>query len=160
MRKDWPVKGHENTQTVPSSGARIFRIRLAAHPLCPDLCLGLLPTTFYEESIRQKRLPHPHFHPAFRLLWVLLSSVWTGWECLIHRSGNVGQQSLPSYLGFASSLQPGESEIVGAVEDWRRQFESHRCSRKLRYFNLFEFFDHKTVTPEQRTAQHTLPACR
>ena|SRR5580765_205850 len=27
---------------------------------------------FYEESIRQKRLPHPRFHPAFRLLWVLL----------------------------------------------------------------------------------------
>ena len=33
--------------------------------------------TFYEESIRQKRLPRPRFHPAFRLLWVLLSSVWT-----------------------------------------------------------------------------------
>ena len=36
--------------------------------------------TFYEESIRQKRLPHPRFHPAFRLLWVLLSKVWTGWK--------------------------------------------------------------------------------
>jgi hypothetical protein len=36
--------------------------------------------TFYEESIRQKRLPHPRFHPAFRLLWVLLSSVWSGWK--------------------------------------------------------------------------------
>jgi len=32
--------------------------------------------TFYKESIRQ-RLPRPRFHPAFRLLWVLLSRVWT-----------------------------------------------------------------------------------
>jgi hypothetical protein len=30
--------------------------------------------TFYEESIRQKRQPRPRFNPAFRLLWVLLSS--------------------------------------------------------------------------------------
>ena len=36
--------------------------------------------TFYEESIRQKRQPRPRFNPAFRLLWVLLSSVWTGWK--------------------------------------------------------------------------------
>jgi hypothetical protein len=36
--------------------------------------------TFYEESIREKRQPRPRFHPAFRLLWVLLSSVWTGWK--------------------------------------------------------------------------------
>jgi hypothetical protein len=33
--------------------------------------------TFYEESIRQKRQPRPRFNPAFRLLRVLLSSVWT-----------------------------------------------------------------------------------
>ena len=36
--------------------------------------------TFYEESIRQKRQPRPRFNPAFRLLWVLLSRVWTGWK--------------------------------------------------------------------------------
>ena len=36
--------------------------------------------TFYKESIRQKRQPHPRFHSAFRLLWVLLSRVWTGWK--------------------------------------------------------------------------------
>jgi len=30
--------------------------------------------TFYRESIRQQRQPRPRFHPAFRLLWVLLSS--------------------------------------------------------------------------------------
>jgi hypothetical protein len=36
--------------------------------------------TFYEESIRQKRQPRPRFNPAFRLLWVLLSSVWSGWK--------------------------------------------------------------------------------
>ena len=30
--------------------------------------------TFYKESIRQKRQPRPRFNPAFRLLWVLLSS--------------------------------------------------------------------------------------
>src|SRR5215469_16276575 len=35
--------------------------------------------TFYKESIRQQRQPPPRFHPAFRLLWVLLSRVWTGW---------------------------------------------------------------------------------
>ena len=34
--------------------------------------------TFYEESIRQKRQPRPRFNPAFRLLWVLLSRVWSG----------------------------------------------------------------------------------
>jgi hypothetical protein len=31
--------------------------------------------TFFKESIRQKRQPRPRFHSAFRLLWVLLSSV-------------------------------------------------------------------------------------
>src|SRR6516165_10211924 len=36
--------------------------------------------TFYKESIRQKRQPRPRFHPAFRLLWVLMSRVWTGWK--------------------------------------------------------------------------------
>src|SRR6516165_1801572 len=36
--------------------------------------------TFYKESIRQKRQPHPRFHPAFRLLWVLPSRVWSGWK--------------------------------------------------------------------------------
>ena len=36
--------------------------------------------TFYVESIRQKRQPRPCFNPAFRLLWVLLSSVWSGWK--------------------------------------------------------------------------------
>ena len=35
---------------------------------------------FYEESIRQKRQPGPRFHSAFRLLWVLLSRVWSGWK--------------------------------------------------------------------------------
>ena len=36
--------------------------------------------TFYKESIRQKKQPRPRFHPAFRLLWVLLSGVWGGWK--------------------------------------------------------------------------------
>src|SRR5262252_848005 len=36
--------------------------------------------TFYKESVRQQRQPRPRFHPAFRLLWVLLSRVWTGWK--------------------------------------------------------------------------------
>jgi hypothetical protein len=36
--------------------------------------------TFYKESIRQKRQPRPRFNPAFRLLWVLLSKVWSGWK--------------------------------------------------------------------------------
>ena len=36
--------------------------------------------TFYQESIRQKRQPRPRFNPAFRLLWVLLSRVWSGWK--------------------------------------------------------------------------------
>src|SRR6516165_10348656 len=36
--------------------------------------------TFYKESIRQKRQPRPRFNPAFRLLWVLLSRVWSGWK--------------------------------------------------------------------------------
>ena len=35
--------------------------------------------TFYEANIRQKRQLRPRFHPAFRLLWVLLSS--TGRRC-------------------------------------------------------------------------------
>ena len=34
----------------------------------------------HEESIRKKRLPRPRFNPAFRLLWVLLSRVWSGWK--------------------------------------------------------------------------------
>ena len=36
--------------------------------------------SFYQESIRQKTQPRPRFSPAFRLLWVLLSRVWTGWK--------------------------------------------------------------------------------
>jgi putative transposase len=36
--------------------------------------------TFYKESIGQKRQPRPRFNPAFRLLWVLLSRVWSGWK--------------------------------------------------------------------------------
>ena len=34
----------------------------------------------HKESIRQKSQPRPRFHPAFRLLWVLLSRVWSGWK--------------------------------------------------------------------------------
>jgi len=36
--------------------------------------------TFYKESIRQQRQPRPRFHPAFRLLWLLLGRVWSGWK--------------------------------------------------------------------------------
>jgi putative transposase len=36
--------------------------------------------TFYKESIRQKKQPRPRFTPAFRLLGVLLSTVWSGWK--------------------------------------------------------------------------------
>jgi transposase InsO family protein len=36
--------------------------------------------TFYKENIRQKKQPQPRFTPAFRLLWVFLSSVWSGWR--------------------------------------------------------------------------------
>jgi hypothetical protein len=36
--------------------------------------------TFYKESIRQKKQPRPRFAPAFRLLWVWLSTVWSGWK--------------------------------------------------------------------------------
>jgi hypothetical protein len=36
--------------------------------------------SFYKDSIRQKKQPRPRFHPAFRLLWVVLSRVWSGWE--------------------------------------------------------------------------------
>ena len=39
--------------------------------------------TFYKESIRQKRQPRPRFHPAFRLLWVLLSKVWGRWKFVV-----------------------------------------------------------------------------
>src|SRR5215472_1984508 len=39
------ILGHENMETLFSVGARIPRIRLAGHPLCPHLCLGLLPAT-------------------------------------------------------------------------------------------------------------------
>jgi hypothetical protein len=34
----------------------------------------------YPESIRQKRQSRPRFNPAFRLWWVLLPRVWSGWE--------------------------------------------------------------------------------
>ncbi len=36
--------------------------------------------SFYKESIRQKKQPRPHFIPAFRLVWVWLSTVWSGWK--------------------------------------------------------------------------------
>ncbi len=39
--------------------------------------------TFYEENIRQKRQPRPRFHPAFRLLWVLLSSTGRRWAAVM-----------------------------------------------------------------------------
>jgi hypothetical protein len=36
--------------------------------------------TFYKVSIRQKKQTRPRFTPALRLLWVLLSPVWSGWK--------------------------------------------------------------------------------
>jgi hypothetical protein len=39
--------------------------------------------TFYEESIRQKRQRRPRFNPAFRLLWVLLSSTGRRWAAVM-----------------------------------------------------------------------------
>jgi len=39
--------------------------------------------SFYKESIRQKKQPRPHFTPAFRILWVLLSAIWSGWESAV-----------------------------------------------------------------------------
>ena len=38
--------------------------------------------TFYKESIRQKKRMRPRFTPAFRLLWALLSAVWSGWKAV------------------------------------------------------------------------------
>jgi hypothetical protein len=63
--------------------------------------------TFYKESIRQNRQPRPRCNPAFRLLWVLLSKVWSGWKSAaelmtawviqqLREAMPVGQQ--PSYL--------------------------------------------------------------
>ena len=54
--------------------------------------------TFYVESIRQKRQPRPRFNPAFRLLWALLSRVWSGWK------------------SAADLMKP---KTVGRVEEWR-----------------------------------------
>jgi transposase InsO family protein len=39
--------------------------------------------SFYRESIRQKKRPRPRFTPAFRILWVLLSAMWSGWESAV-----------------------------------------------------------------------------
>ena len=39
--------------------------------------------TFYEESIRLKRQHRPRFNPAFRLLWVLLSSTGRRWAAVM-----------------------------------------------------------------------------
>jgi hypothetical protein len=36
--------------------------------------------TFFKEGLRQKKQSRLRFTPAFRLLWVLLSAVWSGWE--------------------------------------------------------------------------------
>ncbi len=36
--------------------------------------------TFYRESIRPKKQLRPRFTLAFRLLWVWLSTVWSGWK--------------------------------------------------------------------------------
>jgi hypothetical protein len=36
--------------------------------------------TFYKEGIRQNKQTGPRFSPASRLLWVLLSLVWSGWK--------------------------------------------------------------------------------
>ncbi len=33
-----------------------------------------------KEQIEQKKIPKPKFHPAFRLLWVVISKVLDGWE--------------------------------------------------------------------------------
>ena len=42
LRLSWGMK---TLKLFLLSGARIFRIRSPGHPLCPDLCLGLLPAT-------------------------------------------------------------------------------------------------------------------
>jgi hypothetical protein len=38
--------------------------------------------TFYKESIRHKKQMRPRYTPAFRLLWALLSTVWSGWKAV------------------------------------------------------------------------------
>ena len=35
-----------------------------------------------KEQIEQKKIPKPKFHPAFRLIWVVISKVLDGWEDL------------------------------------------------------------------------------
>ena len=66
--------------------------------------------TFYEESIRQKRQPRPRFHPAFRLLWVLLSSVWTGWKSAAELMKRCSSgMSMPFQNGGAGNLDAKEA---------------------------------------------------
>jgi len=42
-RPSLAILGHENSLDPLFTGPRISAIREAAHPLCTDLCLGLLP---------------------------------------------------------------------------------------------------------------------
>ena len=68
--------------------------------------------TFYEESIRQKRQPRPRFNPAFRLLWVLLSSAWTGWKSaadLMKPKTVLKCISMPFSIGGAGNLDAKEA---------------------------------------------------
>ena len=69
--------------------------------------------TFYKEGIRQKRQPRPRFNPAFRLLWVLLSRVWSGWKSaadLMKPKTVLQWHRLPSCKGGGGNL--GEKEAV------------------------------------------------
>src|SRR6516164_7026550 len=68
--------------------------------------------SFYGESIRQKRQPRPRFNPAFRLLWVLLSRVWSGWKSaadLMNPRPCSSGMSMPFSNGGAGNLDGKEA---------------------------------------------------
>ena len=82
--------------------------------------------SFYKDSIRQKRQPRPRFHPAFRLLWVLLSRVWNGWKSAAELMTSIQcrrRSPLRLLLGFEAknaSCNPRDARLAFQADSQRR----------------------------------------
>jgi len=93
--------------------------------------------TFYKESIRQPKQPRPRFHPAFRLLWVLLSRVRTGWKSAaeLMKPKTVLQWHEHAFLQWwrwKSRRKGGRPTIHQEMRALIRVFESRECPVECR----------------------------
>ena len=90
---------------------------------------------FYKESIQHKKQPRPRFHPAFRLLWILLSRVWGGWKFVAKlmkpRTGCPWIVSAlhRTFSRLSRRINPCISWLMAGRPPFRRDFHRHHCRK-------------------------------